>query len=54
MAGAKKVINQTRDLAVSEALAVESRNWSQLAATEDMKEGARAFVEKRKPVYRCR
>jgi enoyl-CoA hydratase len=54
VAGAKKVINQTRDLAVSEALAVESRNWSQLAATEDMKEGARAFVEKRKPVYRCR
>ena len=54
VAGAKKVINQTRDLAVSEALAVESRNWSELAATEDMKEGARAFVEKRKPVYRCR
>jgi enoyl-CoA hydratase len=54
VAGAKKVINQTRDLAVDEALTVESRHWSELAATEDMKEGARAFVEKRKPVYRCR
>ncbi|MBU1273857.1 MAG: enoyl-CoA hydratase/isomerase family protein [Proteobacteria bacterium] len=54
VAAAKKVINQTRDLAVAQALAVESRNWADLAATEDMKEGARAFVEKRKPLYNCR
>lgn len=54
VAGAKKVINQTRDLAVEQALDVEARNWSELAATEDMKEGAKAFVEKRKPLYHCR
>ncbi|MCF8041099.1 MAG: enoyl-CoA hydratase/isomerase family protein [Desulfarculaceae bacterium] len=54
VAGAKKVINQTRDLAVEQALSVESQNWSKLAATQDMKEGAKAFVEKRKPIYHCR
>jgi len=28
--------------------------WANLTTTEDMKEGARAFIEKRKPQYRCR
>jgi len=32
----------------------ESDLWANLTATEDMKEGAKAFLEKRKPVYRCR
>ena len=52
VAAVKKVINQTRDLALAEALKVESENWAGLTATQDMKEGVRAFLEKRKPVYR--
>lgn len=51
---AKRVINRTRDLQLAEALELESDQWAGLAATEDMKEGARAFLEKRKPEYRGR
>ena len=51
---AKKVINQTRDLALAPALEVESQGWAALTDSEDMKEGALAFVEKRKPVYNCK
>jgi enoyl-CoA hydratase/carnithine racemase len=54
VAMAKKAINRTRDLGRAEALEVESDLWAALTATEDMKEGARAFLEKRKPDYRCR
>lgn len=51
---AKKVINRARDLSIHQALEMESDFWANLAATEDMKEGAKAFLEKRKPQYRCR
>jgi len=51
---AKKVINQVRDLPMQQALEIESDFWANLTATEDMKEGARAFIEKRKPRYKCR
>jgi enoyl-CoA hydratase len=51
---AKKVINQARDLSIHHALELESEFWANLTATEDMKEGARAFIEKRKPEYRGR
>ena len=44
----------TRDLALDDGLELESDFWSNLTATEDMKEGAQAFVEKRKPNYQCR
>lgn len=54
VAMAKKVINRTRDLGLAEALEVESDHWAALCATEDMKEGARSFLEKRKPQYNCR
>lgn len=54
VAAAKRVINRTRNLYLAEGLELESDHWAQLTATEDMKEGARAFLEKRKPVYRCR
>ena len=37
-----------------QGLELESDLWSNLAATEDMKEGAKAFIEKRKPQYRGR
>jgi len=53
IAAAKKVINRARDLSLTQGLELESDLWANLAATEDMKEGARAFIEKRKPQYRC-
>lgn len=54
VAAAKKVLNRTRDLTLEQGLELESDVWASLAATEDMKEGARAFVEKRKPEYKCK
>ncbi|MFH1060020.1 MAG: enoyl-CoA hydratase-related protein [Pseudomonadota bacterium] len=51
---AKKAINRCRDLAMLDRLELESDLWARLTASEDMKEGARAFMEKRKPDYRCR
>jgi len=50
---AKKVLNRTRDLPLADGLRLESDFWATLTTTEDMKEGARAFIEKRKPTYRC-
>ncbi len=54
VAAAKKVLNRTRDLSLEQGLELESDVWASLAATEDMKEGARAFMEKRKPKYQCK
>ncbi|MBM4308187.1 MAG: 3-hydroxybutyryl-CoA dehydratase [Deltaproteobacteria bacterium] len=54
VAAGKKVINRARDLSISQGLEMESELWANLTATEDMKEGARAFIEKRKPQYRGR
>jgi enoyl-CoA hydratase/carnithine racemase len=54
VAAAKKVMNRTRDLSLYQGLDLESDLWANLTATEDMKEGAKAFIEKRKPQYRCR
>jgi enoyl-CoA hydratase/carnithine racemase len=54
IAAGKKVINRARDLSLSQGLELESDLWANLTATEDMKEGARAFIEKRKPQYRVR
>ena len=54
VAAAKKVLNRTRDLPLADGLELESDFWSNLTATEDMKEGALAFIEKRKPNYQCR
>ncbi|MCB2192960.1 MAG: enoyl-CoA hydratase/isomerase family protein [Deltaproteobacteria bacterium] len=51
VAAAKKAINRNRDLPLHEALEVESDLWAGLSASHDMKEGAKAFIEKRKPVY---
>ncbi|PIX23757.1 MAG: 3-hydroxybutyryl-CoA dehydratase [Deltaproteobacteria bacterium CG_4_8_14_3_um_filter_45_9] len=54
VAAAKKVINRGRDLSLQHGLELESELWANLTATEDMKEGALAFIEKRKPEYRNR
>jgi enoyl-CoA hydratase/carnithine racemase len=54
IAAAKKVLNRSRDLSLVKGLELESDYWSRLTDTEDMKEGARAFLEKRKPKFACR
>jgi enoyl-CoA hydratase len=54
VAAAKKVINRTRSLPLNEGLDLESDFWAALTDAEDMKEGAKAFIEKRKPTFRCR
>jgi enoyl-CoA hydratase/carnithine racemase len=54
VAAAKRVMNRGRDLPLAEGLELEADVWAELTATEDMKEGARAFIEKRKPIYKCR
>ena len=54
VAAAKKVLNKTRDLSLKNGLEVESDLWADLTTTEDMKEGARAFIEKREPEYHFR
>lgn len=51
---AKKVINRARDLSIFQDLELENELWSALSTTEDMKEGVRAFLEKRKPQYHYR
>lgn len=54
VAAAKKVINLARNVQLEQCLKTESEHWTALTAFEDMKEGAQAFLEKRKPVFRGR
>jgi enoyl-CoA hydratase/carnithine racemase len=54
VAAGKKVINRARDLSIQQGLELETELWANLTATEDMKEGARAFIEKRTPQYKCK
>lgn len=49
---AKKMINQAFEGPLSEGLAAEKQEFYNLFATEDQKEGMRAFVEKRKPEWK--
>jgi enoyl-CoA hydratase len=51
---AKDAINRGLNMTLSEGLEVEAHHWSYLCGTEDQKEGARAFIEKRKPVFKGR
>jgi enoyl-CoA hydratase len=46
---AKKMINQTYERTLTESLGVEKQEFYNLFASEDQKEGMKAFVEKRKP-----
>jgi enoyl-CoA hydratase len=46
---AKKMINQTYERTLAESLTVEKQEFYNLFATEDQKEGMKAFAEKRKP-----
>ena len=49
---AKKMINQAFERTLSDGLAEERREFYNLFATEDQKEGMQAFIEKRKPQWK--
>jgi enoyl-CoA hydratase len=49
---AKKMINQAFELGLSDALLEERQEFYSLFATEDQKEGMRAFIEKRPPQWK--
>ena len=51
---AKEAVNQALETPLSEGLAVERKNFYFLFATEDQKEGMRAFLEKRRAQFRGR
>lgn len=48
---AREVIRAADDLDEADALALEARRSGELATTEDAREGPRAFMEKRSPVF---
>jgi enoyl-CoA hydratase len=48
----KAAVHGGSGLPLDAALAYEARCFELLFSTEDQKEGVRAFVEKRKPVYK--
>jgi len=48
---AKEVINHGLNMTLHEGLDLETLHWSYLCGTEDQKEGAVAFIEKRKPKF---
>jgi enoyl-CoA hydratase len=49
---AKKMINQAYEKPLSEGLREERQEFYNLFTTEDQKEGMKAFIEKRKPVWK--
>ena len=51
---AKECVNQAYESALSAGVLFERRMFHALFATEDQKEGMRAFVEKRKPGWKHR
>lgn len=51
---AKEAVLQAQDMTLENALDYENILFSMLFATEDQKEGVRAFLEKRKPQWKCR
>lgn len=52
MRTAKRTIDAAAEANVLDGVEIEASNWASLFNTEDQKEGMRAFLEKRKPVYK--
>jgi enoyl-CoA hydratase len=50
----KEAINRSFETHLDEGLAYERRNFYLTFASEDQKEGMKAFIEKRKPIYKGR
>jgi enoyl-CoA hydratase len=51
MVVAKEVVNRALEVSLSEGVLYERRVFHGLFATEDQKEGMRAFIEKRPPKF---
>jgi enoyl-CoA hydratase len=51
---AKEAVNRAFEVSLAEGVIFERRIFQALFATEDQKEGMKAFVEKRKPVWKNR
>lgn len=47
-----EAVNKGAELPLAEGLALEAKLFAGLFATEDVREGTRAFLEKRKPAFR--
>src|SRR5579871_4474250 len=52
IAACKRTINNGAHLSIDDALELEALEFGTLVDTEDIKEGTRAFLEKRKPVWK--
>ena len=50
----KEAVNKALETPLQEGLAVERKNFYFLFATEDQKEGMRAFLEKRRGAFKGR
>jgi enoyl-CoA hydratase len=46
-----EAVNKGAELPLTEGLVLEAKLFAELFATEDVREGTRAFLEKRKPVF---
>jgi enoyl-CoA hydratase len=51
MAGCIEAVNRGQDVSLEEGCAIESDFFGLLSSTADMKEGMRAFLEKRPPQF---
>ncbi len=51
IAAAKKVMNDGNDLSLKESLEIEAEGFANIFNSNDMKEGTKAFIEKRAPSF---